>query len=168
MKGMSALPAVKCECHVEPDATRVACPVREKLNGLKACWLNPVLLSHNHRPWSVEPGRPRKTPSNRSRDRRSGWVRGCFPSGIPLTGSGPKRDALSGYAGRKTCCPSSGLVQRERTGELSCGDARHRADDNARRSGERSLTVKSSTGNRPSRAFLAVRQETVPNREWTG
>src|SRR4051812_28247503 len=95
---------------------------------------------------------------------------GCREQSLHESRSWGPGQSATRYRGMrsKDFCPSSGLVQRERTGELSCGDVRYRADDNARRSGEISLTVKSSTGNRPSRAFFAVRQETVPNREWTG
>ena len=141
----------------------------------KSHWLNPVLLSHGGRP-GLESGRPRTTRAIRSRDRRSGWVKP--PSSQrwwkeqmlhESRSWGPGQSAMR-YRGRgsQDSCPTSGLVQREKTGELSCGNVRYRADDNARRSGETSPTVKSSTGNRPSRAFFAVRQETVPNREWTG
>ena len=94
----TALPAVICACHVEPDATRVACPVREKLNGLKAFGSIPFFyLMALARPRNRgDQDRLRSLPKHRSRDRRSGWVRGAIPSRIPLTGSGPKRHALSG------------------------------------------------------------------------
>src|SRR6185437_899133 len=110
-----------------------------------------------------------KTDSEQSEPRQTKRVgEGSNAFTNPAHGVWAKARCAIGVCGRKTRCPSSGLVQRERTGELSCGDVRYRADDNARRPGETSLAVKSSTGNRPSRAFLAVRQETVPNREWTG
>lgn len=59
------------------------------------------------------------------------------------------------------------FVQHGRCRELSCSDARHRAEDNARRSGEISPTVKSSTVKGLEELTLKVRHETEPYRDWT-
>jgi len=136
-----------CERHVEPDARRLACPVREKLNGLK---ISKLIQSRSSISWLIsrsnrgDQDRPYRAIEGLRQMKRVGEGR---PSRIPLMGLGPNP---YGYRGVESTtqwghdfCPSSGLVQRERTGELSCGDARHRArgwpkgipDDNARRPG---------------------------------
>jgi hypothetical protein len=87
---------------------------------------------------------------------------GSLPSRIPLVGHGSKRWTLSG-------CGISGFLSHVRaraTREDRGAVVRRRTapeHDKLRRSDETSPTVKSSTGNRLSRAFLTVRQETVPN-----
>lgn len=117
--------------------------------------------------WSPRTGAT-KTDSDeyRSRDRRSGWVRGVSLHesrswgmgqsagryrGVESKASGP--GLLSHVRARATREDRGAVVRRRTAPEL----------DRLRRSDDTSPTVKSSTGNRPSRAFLTVRQETVPN-----
>ena len=84
----------------------MACPVREKLNGLKAFWLNPVLLSHDKR--SGRTGATKKD-SEQSEPRQTKRVGvGSNPFTNPAHGVRAKAPCAIGVEGRKTLVPRQG------------------------------------------------------------